>query len=123
MADYEYWRAALAGEKPKMYVDDPQCGFYRTAIREHLPLKNGQGSGWKRTGWEPVAIFMIGEQLTAVIGVSGEITGMAQQTMTGDKLNEIWTYCAGNPISEEEYRSVAERNEGWSDESFKGETK
>jgi hypothetical protein len=98
---YSYWKAALAGENPKMFVDDPQCGFYRNAIK----TRDTKGNS-KRVGWLPVAIFMDGEVMTARAGV---------RDITGDPLNELWSYIAGNPICEETYRSVAEMDQPWPD--------
>jgi hypothetical protein len=99
---YSYWKSALAGEKPKMFVDDPQCGFYRKGIYE----RNDKGNK-RRTGWEPVAVFMAGETMTG---------RTVLRDVTGDALNELWSYIAGNPISEEAYRAVAERGERWPDD-------
>ena len=98
---YEFWQAALAGEKPKMFVDQPECGFYRNAVKE----RDSKGNN-KRVGWAPVAIFVDGEA-PALVGRIGD------REVTGDALNELWSYVAGNPISEETYRAVAERGEPW----------
>lgn len=101
-ADYSYWRAAMAGEKPKMFVDDPQPGFYRKSIRE----RNAKGNS-KTVGYEPVAVYVASGELTAAIG---------QSLLTDrDKINELWSWIADNPISEETYRAVAERGEPWPD--------
>lgn len=108
---YAYWSDALAGKNPKAMVDHPQPGFYRSGVRQQMPLKNGQGSHWKRVGWEPVAIFMEGPRMTAAVGIGHAVRIVADQ----DKLNELWTYCCAQPISEETYRAVAERGEPWSD--------
>lgn len=99
---YQYWKAALAGDKPKMFTDDPQPGFYRCGIYEKQPNK-----ARKRIGWKPVAIFNAGSILAAVTNGSAETDR--------DKINELWSYVAGNPISEETYRAVAERGEPWPD--------
>lgn len=106
---YAYWNEALAGKNPKMFVDDPQPGFYRKPIKE----RNSKGDN-KRVGWLPVAIFtdetMMASTLVARVG---------SRDVTGDDLNELWSYVAGNPISEETYRAVAERGEPWPDEAPK----
>lgn len=98
---YAYWKAALAGEKPKMYVDDPQCGFYRK--------KNGKG---REANFVPVAVFSVDGVYIARVGLE---TAGIQYDVTGDKLNELWSWIAANPISEEAYRAVAERGEAWPD--------
>ena len=53
----------------------------------------------KRIGWAPVAIFMNENVMTGRIG---------DVDVTGDDLNELWTWVAGNPITEESYRADAE---------------
>jgi hypothetical protein len=97
--NYDFWQASLAGRKPKIFVDQPECGFYRSAIKQ----RDAKGNN-KRMGWTPVAVFMDGETMTARIG---------DRDITGDALNELWSYIAGNPISEDTYRAVAERGEPW----------
>jgi hypothetical protein len=89
-----------------MFVDDPQCGFYRSGVYHKEPNK-----ARKRVGWSPVAIFRLGGHLTAVIGASRD----ARTESDRDRLNELWSYVAGNPISEDTYRAVAERGEPWPD--------
>jgi hypothetical protein len=98
---YSYWMSALAGEKPKCFVDDPQLGFYHKGVYQRGITRKGifipqEGANSKRVGWEPVAIFMN----------EGEMTGrVGDEDLTGDALNELWTWVAANPISEEDYRS------------------
>ena len=41
---------------------------------------------------------------------------VGEREVIGDNLNELWSYIAGNPISEETYRAVAERGERWPDD-------
>lgn len=102
MHDYQYWQDALAGKKPLMYVDSPMCGFFRMGTYTKEPNK-----ARKRTGWTPVAVFVNNGEFVAVIG---------DKTITDrDRINEAWSYFAGHPISEETYRAVAERGEGWPD--------
>ncbi|HSC55774.1 MAG TPA: hypothetical protein VLC51_01150 [Nitrospira sp.] len=105
--NYDYWRKALAGEKPKMYVDDPQFGFYRQGV-----YQKEQNKARKRVGWSPVAIFPNGDDLHASVGQHGNISIVTNR----DRINELWSYCAGNPISEETFRAVAERGEPWPDD-------
>lgn len=97
--NYDYWKAALAGENPKMFVDQPELGFYRNAIKQ----RDAKGNS-KRIGWAPIAVFMDDDTMTARVG---------DRDISGDALNELWSYIAGNPISEETYRAVAERGEPW----------
>ena len=94
-----------------MFVDDPQCGFYRKGVYERGITRNGvfiptEGANSKRIGWEPVAIFIAGDA-PVMVGRVGD------HDLTGDDLNELWTWVAGNPISEETYRAIAENGETW----------
>lgn len=109
MTNYAYWKDALAGKSPPMYVDDPQAGFYRKPMKE----RDAKGNN-KRIGWEPVAIFMEGEGMTETM-----IGRVGSRDVTGDELNDLWSWVAGEPISEETYRAIAERGEGWPDEAPK----
>lgn len=98
---YDYWKAALAGNKPKAIVDQCELGFYRKGRYE----RNEKGNN-RRVGWAPVAVFMQGGEMVALVG-DREIDGLA--------LGGLWSYIADNPISEETYRAVAERGEPWPD--------
>lgn len=114
MTTYEYWKAALAGEKPRMVVDQPELGFYRKGVYEKQENK-----ARKRVGWTPVAIFVGSEgTMTAIVGGA---TMPSQVMVDRDKLNELWSYVAAYPISEETYRAVAERGEQWPDSHENGE--
>lgn len=106
MPNYDYWLAALKGDKPKMYVDQPELGFYRKGVSERDTKGNN-----RRVGWTPVAVFMDGETMVARVG--SEKLG---RDVVGDELNELWTYIAGNPISEVNYREVAELGKRWWDD-------
>lgn len=101
MNPYQYWQHALAGKKPKMFVDQPELGFYRRGVKHRDEKGNN-----KRVGWDPVAVFMDGDIIVGRLG---------DRDLTGDALNELWSYIAGNPISEEAYRAVADRGEPWPD--------
>lgn len=101
---YDYWKAALAGKKPPMYVDDPMCGFYRKAVY----ARDANGNN-RRVRWVPVAVFMVpGADMSGVMTAR-----VGERDVSGDALNELWSYIAGNAISEETYRAVAERDEPW----------
>ncbi len=107
--DYSYWRDALAGKKPKMFVDSPELGFYRKGVYVKEPNVRS-----KRVGWTPVAIFLNDPKSSELTAVIGPISN-PNMIVDRDKINELWSYVAGNPISEETYRAVAERGEGWPD--------
>lgn len=106
MPNYNYWKAALAGEKPKMFVDSPELGFYRKGVYE----RDAKGNN-RRVGWTPIAVFMDGEKMVARIG--SEKLG---RDVTGDDLNELWSYIARSAISEGNYREVAEHGKRWWDD-------
>lgn len=103
MPSYEFWQAAMRGEKPKMFNEQPELGFYRKGISE----RNDKGNN-RRVGWTPVAIFMVHNELFAAVG---------DVTITDrEKINDLWAWVAGNPISEDWYRAVAEMGNPWPDE-------
>lgn len=102
---YAYWQAAVRGEKPKAFVDQCELGFYRKSISE----RNEKGNR-RRVGWEPVAVFMVGDVMTARVG--SEADG---RDVTGDALNELWSYISANAITEEAYRTVARHGQPWPD--------
>lgn len=106
MPNYNYWQAALAGEKPRAIVEQCELGFYRMGVYQ----RDGKGNN-KRIGWRPVAVFMNGDVMTARIG--SEADG---RDLTGDGLGELWSFIAGNAISEGNYREVAEHGKRWWDD-------
>lgn len=89
---YTFWRESLAGAKPAITNEDPKCGFYRM----------------KRGGkFVPVAVFA---------DSAGELRFKINDSMaTNDVGIEQWPWYAANPITEEEYRRVAEQGQNWSD--------
>ncbi len=102
---FAYWRAALAGEKPTAFVDTPMCGFYRKGVYERGVIRDGvfipdERANNRRVGWEPVAIYM---QMRVRVG---------NDDFPADSI-DIWSWVADQPISEELYRAVSERNEPW----------
>lgn len=99
---YQYWQDAIAGKKPKAIVDQCELGFYRKGQYQ----RDVKGIN-RRVGWIPVAVFMSGNTMTARVG---------DRDVTGDALGELWSYIAANPISEEEWRQVAENNQRWTDD-------
>lgn len=105
MNSYAYWAAAINGEKPKMVVDQPEPGFYRKGVYQ----RNEKGNN-KRVGWTPVAIFKINGVMTARVGSETE-----GRDVTGDDLNELWSYCAGNAITEGSWIEVARHGKPWPD--------
>jgi hypothetical protein len=93
---YKFWRECLAAKDarhplPTATVDDPQLGFWR--------MRRG-------TGKIPVAVFLLDGVLSFKIG--REVVGANMGT-------ELWSHYCAHPISEAEYRKVAEQGGDWSD--------
>lgn len=93
---YDFWQAALAGQKPEMNADNPHPGFYRTRRKN----KAGQIS------YLPVAYFVRDNELICFVG---------DDEVPLERGQEIWTYTGQHPVTEEAYRAVAERGENWPD--------
>lgn len=88
-----YWQLALDGRAPPPVIDHPECGYYRSPRRGAAPL--------------PLVIWL---------DDFGEIMGrLGDQDLTRDRLNEVWSFCAAHPVTEEAYRAVAHRGEPWPD--------
>lgn len=77
MQEFEWWSQALSGEKVEINADKPQSGFYR--------MRRG-----KDGPWHPVMIRMHEGELRCRVGEN-----------SGIDPHEVWTYCAGNPVSKE----------------------
>lgn len=104
-AGYNLWNALMGKEyppefgKPQSFEDSPCAGFWRKGVYDKQPNKAA-----KRVGWEPVAIWIEGGQVQALVGAKAVDPA------------SIWTNVCKNPISEDWYRAVAERSEGWPDD-------
>ena len=97
MTDYTYWKAALSGEKPQAFVDSPMPGFYRT--------KRG-------TSWVPVAVWPKGNGLQGADALGFKI---GREVVGANMGAELWSHYCAHPITEAEYRKVAEQGGDWSD--------
>lgn len=96
VTSYDFWKAAVAhkdgnGPRPEANEGNPQSGFYR--------IKRGDR-------WLPVAVFPLNGGLAFKIGA--EVVGPQMGA-------ELWTHYLQYPVTEAEYRKVAERGEDWSD--------
>lgn len=89
MSDYSYWHDALKGKFGPMHDGSPQAGFYRRKVKGGID--------------EPVAIWFEGDVALAVSG---------GKAIEADK---IWTWVCRSPITEELYRTMAERSGSWPD--------
>ena len=94
-AAFQWWRDALAGKRP-VITTEPEPGFYRRRL-----VKGGP--------WVGVAIWI--EQEIGDEGdlLTDETLACARDGLTADP-DEEWSYCAGNPITEEEYRYLCDRS-------------
>jgi len=99
MSAYKFWQDALAGKNPPIVNEDPQPGFYRMK-------RNG--------GWAPVAVWPVinknpgTSEITLGFKIGTEVVGEHDGV-------ERWPWYAYHPITEAEYRKVAERGENWTD--------
>lgn len=91
MSDFAWWSAAIAGRKPEIIVDQPQCGYFK--------MRRGRGGAWI-----PVAIITgrDGDQI-ALVGAERE---------RRDPL-DIWSYCAGNPVPQADAKHAFQNNNEW----------
>ncbi|MBX3490861.1 5'-3' exonuclease H3TH domain-containing protein [Parvibaculum sp.] len=94
---FTWWRDALAGLKPPIH-SEPHCGFFQRRM-----VRGGV--------WVPVAIWLE-QDIDADTGelLSDERLVCAVGGKEADADAE-WTHCAGNPITEEEYRYLVARAE------------
>lgn len=105
MSIYANWQKRLAGEKIPTYESDVDVGFYR---------KRNKDKETRAITWEPVAFWMDGEELAGRIG---------NRDLTADQCVALWTWVVAYPITEEEYRRVAEQGLPWSDSHTSERTK
>lgn len=74
--DLTYWTEALAGKRPPVVEDQPQCGYYR--------MRKGRDAPWL-----PVVIWIRGGEMVARVG---------------DNMREplgIWVACAKHPVAKD----------------------
>lgn len=89
MADqYQWWRDALAGSVGEIHEGQPQSGFYKARL-----VKGGP--------WVPVAIWRDEEGT-----VHCRVADLAKDA------NEIWTWCAKNPVKQEDAK-IAFKTGNW----------
>lgn len=86
--DREWWRAAIAGDKPAITAE-PQAGFYKRRL-----VKGGP--------FVPVHIWIERELDEAGDLLSDEVVKCTVDGRLADA-DSTWSYCAGSPISEAEF--------------------
>lgn len=98
---FAWWRDALNGKAPAIHPAEPHCGFFTRRM-----VRNGPAV--------PVAIWIEQE-----IDEAGELVSDERMVcLVGDREEDPatqWTYCAGNPIPEAEYRYLLAMRE-WASE-------
>lgn len=94
---YTYWAAKLRGEDITSIVDQPECGFYRTR---------------RGTSWVPVAVWPKGNGLQGPDALGFKI---GTEVVGANMGTELWSHYCAHPITEAEYRKVAEQGGDWSD--------
>jgi hypothetical protein len=77
-----------------LYVDRPQAGFYKTKL-----VKGGPWVG-VRIWWDYPIDPVTGETMDRSPVLKAETAGKPSDPY------EIWTWCAGRPITETEYRDM-----------------
>lgn len=98
MSNYDFWLNALkdpskiGGDDLPVHEGHPQYGFYRM---------NAQDGG----DMIPVAIWGSGEVLKVKVG---------DRVISGEKGQDVWTFCCRHPVTEEAYRAAME-GKGWPD--------
>lgn len=93
---YKWWTAALNGEKPEIFENYPENGFFK--IRRH---RDGP--------WIPVAIYdrkSDGIQ-TAVVGSEGNRVSP----------EDVWVSCAKNPVTKEACMFALKHGNRWEDDA------
>lgn len=86
---YAHWRAALAGKAPPI-THDPQPGFYRRKL-----VRGGPWVGvhiWLEQDIDEAGELIAPPVLRALVGSNSYVDA-----------DDVWTYVADNPISQEEY--------------------
>ena len=97
---FEWWRKSLAGGKPPIHEDDPQCGYFKIRDRRGL---NKDLAPIKRP-FIAAAIWKDGDAFKA------EIAG------TEVSIESAWPYVAKYPISYEDYQ-FWHVNEKWPEQA------
>lgn len=96
------WRKRLAGDKTvPTYETEPDQGYYRTPITQKT-----LGGATQKIGWRATAYFYDAGALHCVVD---------GQYVSRDRAIELWLWCVQHPITEEQYRAVADRGEPWFD--------
>jgi hypothetical protein len=103
--DFSYHKAALAGQKPQIYTDLPQPGYYRARLKKDGPML-------------PIAIYEANMDsqgnplMTCIVGYyDNDNDGLWRERDPCD----VWTWCADKPIRYEDWIAVCKTHR-WSRE-------
>lgn len=88
---YEWWRDALAGRSPVIHEGRAENGFYR--------MRRGRNGPWL-----PVAIFHT---------AAGEHVALVGAERKRDDPDNIWTWCAKNPVAQADAKHAFSNNNEW----------
>lgn len=86
---YQWWKDALAGNRPPIHEDQPQPGYYK--------VKRGQGEPWQGCAIWP---SKTDGRLLAAVGRKPNVNPVDPY--------KIWTWAAKHPISLDDYKHFAE---------------
>ncbi len=104
---WDNWRRRLAGDKTvPTYETEPDSGYYREAVTVRT-----QGGATKKIGWIPIVYWRDDSGLRCYFGAGDERRLLNEADAVGH-----WLWVVKYPITEEQYRAVAERGERWHDE-------
>lgn len=102
MTDYTYWRDALAGNFAPVHDGDAFPGFYKAKNNPKWAEKTGRSA-------YAVAIWSTDDGMKAVRSLGIGFTYPVEA-------DDVFMWCHDKPITEDQYRAVAERGEFWPDE-------
>jgi len=106
---WQHWRDNLAGKNPIFSEGTPHAGFYRT-FRRGVKLNPDDPHSLFVQPFTPIAYWWDDDELKCRIG---------DIDVTGQEGADIWTHVCRYPVSEDNYRNKAERDEPWADEHEK----
>lgn len=106
-SQWDWWGAALKGERRDFDPTKVQSGYYRIRFGTNAPSRYAPATA----RFEPVAIWRDESGLHVIVG------GKDHSALDEAELSErFFARCCNSPISYEQYIAVADRGERWPDE-------